>query len=84
MVFNDRQLPDLITRKPRTVADLQQISGFGPIKAEKYGPGILALLNPLEGAQAAATRAGQKPSWSPSQQFPNRFAQTHRNDDSMI
>jgi hypothetical protein len=67
VVFNDRQLADLITRKPRTLADLQQISGFGPVKAEKYGPGILALLNPLVGAQAAATKAGQKQSWSPSQ-----------------
>ena len=38
VVFNDRQLEDLITRKPRTLADLRQISGFGPVKAEKYGP----------------------------------------------
>jgi hypothetical protein len=67
VVFNDRQLEDLITRKPTTLEELQQISGFGPVKAEKYGPGILAVLNPLEDAQAAATRASQKQSWSPSQ-----------------
>lgn len=66
-VFNDRQLEDLINLKPRTLEELQRISGFGPVKTEKYGPGILAVLNPLEGAQAAATRASQKQSWSPSQ-----------------
>lgn len=67
VIFNDRQLEDLITRKPRTLAELQQISGFGPVKTEKYGPGILALLNPLEGPQDAASKAGPPPSWSPSQ-----------------
>lgn len=43
-VFNNRQMEDLISQKPRTIEELQQISGFGPVKAEKYGPAILAAL----------------------------------------
>lgn len=67
VVFNDRQLEDLISQKPKTIEELRLISGFGPVKAEKYGPGILTVLNPLEGVQAAATKASQNQSWSSSQ-----------------
>lgn len=67
VVFNDRQLADLITRKPRSLAELQQISGFGPVKTEKYGPGILAVINPVERAQATVPKANQNQTWSPSQ-----------------
>ncbi|MDD3305830.1 MAG: NERD domain-containing protein [Acetobacterium sp.] len=67
VVFNDRQLEDLISQKPKTIEELRLISGFGPVKAEKYGPGILTVLSPLEGVQAAATKASQNQSWSPSQ-----------------
>lgn len=42
-VFNNRQMEDLISQA-RTIEELQQISGFGPVKAEKYGPAILAAL----------------------------------------
>jgi hypothetical protein len=57
VVFNDRQLSDLIARKPKTLAELQRISGFGPVKAQNYGPGILAILN----APTAPAVADQKP-----------------------
>lgn len=43
-VFTDKQLQELISRMPKTTAELLEISGFGPVKAEKYGPGIIALL----------------------------------------
>ncbi len=43
-VFTDKQLQELISRMPKTTAELQEVSGFGPVKAEKYGPGIIALL----------------------------------------
>ena len=67
VVFNDRQLEDLITRKPRTLAELQQISGFGPVKTEKYGPGILAVINPAQCMKAPAPKSKQDQPWSPSQ-----------------
>lgn len=67
VVFNDRQLEDLITRKPRSLTELQQISGFGPVKTEKYGPDILALINPAQRMKAPAPNGNQNQPWSPAQ-----------------
>lgn len=43
-VFTDKQLQELIGRMPKTTAELLEVSGFGPVKVEKYGQGIIALL----------------------------------------
>lgn len=43
-VFTDKQLQELISRMPKTTAELLEVSGFGPVKVEKYGQGIIALL----------------------------------------
>ncbi len=43
-VFTDKQLQELINRMPKTTAELLEVSGFGPVKVEKYGQGIIALL----------------------------------------
>lgn len=67
VVFNDRQLEDLINQKPRTLEELQRISGFGPVKTEKYGPGILAVINPAQPRKAPATKGNQNQPWSPAQ-----------------
>lgn len=67
MVFNDRQLEDLITGKPHSLEELRQIPGFGPVKTEMYGPGILAVINPTELVKAPALAKNLRPSWSPSQ-----------------
>lgn len=64
VVFNDRQLADLISQKPQTIEALRLISGFGPVKAEKYGPGILAV---LKSGTTAVALGKQTQSWSPSQ-----------------
>ena len=64
VVFNNRQLEDLVSQKPRTIEELQQISGFGPVKAEKYGPGILAALT---SGPTVEPSEKQSQSWSPAQ-----------------
>lgn len=43
-VFTDKQLRELISRMPKTTAELLEVSGFGPVKVEKYGQGIIKLL----------------------------------------
>lgn len=43
-VFTDKQLQELISRMPKTTAELLEVSGFGAVKVEKYGQGIIALL----------------------------------------
>lgn len=44
-IFNNAQLEVLLTKRPRTLEDLGKISGFGPVKLEKYGEDLLAILN---------------------------------------
>lgn len=43
-IFNDSQMEDLIQKNPRSKEELCQVSGFGNVKAEKYGEGILKIL----------------------------------------
>lgn len=44
-IFNDKQLMDLIDKMPSNNIELQKISGFGSVKTEKYGNGIIDILN---------------------------------------
>lgn len=44
-MFNDLQLKELIGKLPKTKQELRYVSGFGPIKAEKYGDDILKILS---------------------------------------
>ncbi|MBC3802952.1 hypothetical protein GH808_00650 [Acetobacterium fimetarium] len=64
VVFNDRQLDDLIIQKPETLVELQRISGFGPVKTEKYGPGILAL---IKSGKVSVPSGNQTQNWTPAQ-----------------
>lgn len=43
-IFNDAQMADLIEKNPKDKTELCQVSGFGPVKAEKYGDVILEIL----------------------------------------
>lgn len=43
-IFNDAQMQDLIIKNPKTKEELCQVSGFGQVKAEKYGEQIIAIL----------------------------------------
>ena len=44
IVAHDRTLAELAVRKPRTLADLSTIHGFGPARIEQYGEGFLAII----------------------------------------
>lgn len=43
-IFNDAQMEDLIEKNPRSKEELCQVAGFGKVKADKYGAGILKVL----------------------------------------
>ncbi|MEW4414360.1 HRDC domain-containing protein [Clostridium sp. AN503] len=43
-IYNDSQLKDLIMKMPVDKQALQKVSGFGPVKAEKYGDDILKII----------------------------------------
>lgn len=43
-IYNDNQLRDLIGKMPQNKQDLQNVSGFGAVKSEKYGEDILEIL----------------------------------------
>ncbi len=45
MICHNSELIDLAMYKPSNFDELQQIKGFGPQKAEKFGDDILAILN---------------------------------------
>jgi DNA helicase-2/ATP-dependent DNA helicase PcrA len=44
VVFHDRTLAEIATRRPLTVAELAGVSGVGPAKLERYGKEVLATL----------------------------------------
>jgi ATP-dependent DNA helicase RecQ len=46
MIASDRTLRELASLRPRTLADLRGVYGIGAAKAERFGPGFLAVLNP--------------------------------------
>ena len=45
MICHNSELIDLAMYKPSNFEELQQINGFGPQKADKFGDDILAILN---------------------------------------
>jgi hypothetical protein len=44
-VFNNSEMEDLIEKYPVTLEKLSEVKGFGPKKIEKYGEGILRVIN---------------------------------------
>lgn len=44
-IYNDKQMMELISKLPGSKEELQGVSGFGQVKAEKYGDMILKILN---------------------------------------
>lgn len=43
-IYNDNQLKDLISKMPRSKEELKTVSGFGEIKANKYGDDIIRIM----------------------------------------
>ncbi len=45
IIYNNKQLEDLIQKMPRTMEQLKNVSGFGEIKVNKYGRDIIEILS---------------------------------------
>jgi ATP-dependent DNA helicase RecQ len=44
VIFSDRTLAEIATRKPADAAALSRVSGVGESKLARYGPAVLALV----------------------------------------
>ena len=44
VVLHDTTVRELASAKPRTHADLAAVKGFGPVKIDRYGDEVLALI----------------------------------------
>jgi ATP-dependent DNA helicase RecQ len=53
VVFADRTLAELATRRPRSLAGLSEIRGVGPAKLERYGERFLAVIRDADDTEAA-------------------------------
>lgn len=49
MVFNDRQMMDLLEKFPANGQELKNVFGFGDVKVEKYGDQIIGILDKYRG-----------------------------------
>lgn len=47
-VFNNNQLINLLNSKPKTIEELLNVSGFGPVKVDKFGKDIIDYFNKRE------------------------------------
>jgi ATP-dependent DNA helicase RecQ len=48
VICNNRQLAEIVKRRPRTLAALAEVNGFGEAKLKKYGKTLLEMLQRLE------------------------------------
>ena len=48
-IFNNNQLADLLAKMPASKQELQSVSGFGLVKAEKYGDDIVNIIKEYAG-----------------------------------
>ena len=56
VVFSDATLAAVAEALPRTTGDLLTVSGIGPVKVERYGAALLALVSEHSQADTAPTR----------------------------
>jgi ATP-dependent DNA helicase RecQ len=49
VVFHDRTLIEIASRRPTSLEDLATVGGVGRAKLERYGPDLLAMLERMEG-----------------------------------
>ena len=57
VVMHDTTLDDLCGKRPRNLAELRQVSGFGDKKTQLYGEQVLALIREDGGPRGAAAAA---------------------------
>jgi DNA helicase-2/ATP-dependent DNA helicase PcrA len=48
VVLNDSELVGIAARRPTTLAELARCKGMGPIRLERWGDELLAVLNGVE------------------------------------
>ena len=44
MVFNNDTMEELITKRPKSILELRNVKGFGPVKCEKYGNDLINII----------------------------------------
>lgn len=44
MVFNNDTMEELITKRPKSLYELRNVKGFGPVKCEKYGNDLINII----------------------------------------
>ena len=54
-IFTNEQLANVATTRPENVAQLQEVEGIGEAKAEKYGEGLIEVVQSSGGSRSAAT-----------------------------
>jgi len=64
VICNNRQLAEIVKRRPQTLAALAEINGFGDAKLKKYGKELLGMLNQLESSEK---KEAKSPEDSPDQ-----------------
>jgi ATP-dependent DNA helicase RecQ len=70
-VMHDTSLEDLCRKRPKTLEQLRQVSGFGDVKTAAFGPGILKALEEFESGKRALQEATPRLEWNgtkPSQE----------------
>jgi ATP-dependent DNA helicase RecQ len=71
VVMHDTSLEDLCRKRPKTLEQLRQVSGFGDLKTAAFGPGILKAFEEFEGGKRALQEAVPRLEWNgtkPSQE----------------
>ncbi len=46
-IYNNNTLDEIVATKPKTKEELLKVKGFGPVKVEKYGEGILNIISEI-------------------------------------
>src|SRR5690606_20998183 len=54
VIFHDATLRQIAEQRPRALAALARVSGVGATKLERYGPGVLAVMDEVLGAVEGA------------------------------
>ena len=62
IVFSDAILHTIVTTAPQNISSLQQISGIGPEKSDRYGAAIIALCRGTEQSTSSSAKPATKPS----------------------
>lgn len=57
VICNNRQLAEVVKRRPQTLAALAEVNGFGDAKLKKYGKELLGMLHQVERSETEEAKA---------------------------